>query len=99
VNDHTVFQPNMYGIDEPVDGLQMFPEEIDLVLVPLLAFDERGHRVGYGKGYYDRFLKKCRRDVVRVGFSFFEAEKKIMDTDKFDIKLNYCVTPTRCYEF
>ncbi|MDB5201066.1 MAG: 5-formyltetrahydrofolate cyclo-ligase [Ferruginibacter sp.] len=99
VNDNTVFSTNQFGIDEPVDGLDMFPQEIDLVIVPLLAFDEKGNRVGYGKGYYDRFLKTCRKDVLKIGFSFFEAEKKITDTDTHDVKLNYCVTPEKIYEF
>ncbi len=99
VNDFTEFATNQYGISEPVDGLDMFPEEIDLVLVPLLAFDKRGHRVGYGKGYYDRFLKTCRKDVIKIGFSYFDPVEKIDDTDRHDVRLNYCITPGSVYEF
>lgn len=99
VNDETVFAPNKYGIDEPVDGLVMFPEEIDMVIVPLLAFDEKGNRVGYGKGYYDRFLKECRKDIVKVGFSFFDPVKKISDINKYDVKLDHCITPGNIYSF
>lgn len=99
VHEDTVFAPNKYGIDEPVDALPMFPEEIDLVIVPLLAFDVKGNRVGYGKGYYDRFLKECREDVLKIGFSFFDAEKEISDIDKFDVRLNHCITPYRIYDF
>ena len=98
VNDNTVFEKSKMGIDEPVDGLPMFPEEIDLVIVPLLAFDKEGNRVGYGKGYYDKFLKECRKDVVKIGFSFFEAEK-IDDVKNYDIKLDYCITPNKIYQF
>ena len=98
VNDNTVFEKSKMGIDEPVDGLPMFPEEIDLIIVPLLAFDEEGNRVGYGKGYYDKFLKECRKDVVKIGFSFFEAEK-IDDVKNYDIKLDYCITPNKIYQF
>ncbi|MEP6713435.1 MAG: 5-formyltetrahydrofolate cyclo-ligase [Ferruginibacter sp.] len=99
VNDSTVFVKSKMGIDEPVEGLPMFPEEIDLIIVPLLAFDEEGNRVGYGKGYYDRFLKECRKDVVKIGFSFFEAEKKITDVKKYDVKLDYCITPQKIHQF
>lgn len=99
VNDETVFAPNKYGIDEPVDGLIMFPEEIDLVIVPLLAFDVKGNRVGYGKGYYDRFLKECNEDVIKIGFSFFDPLPKITGMNKFDVKLDHCITPERIYSF
>jgi 5-formyltetrahydrofolate cyclo-ligase len=68
-------------------------------LVPLLAYDLKGNRVGYGKGYYDRFLAECRPDALKIGFSYFEPEEQINDTEDFDIPLNYCVTPHRCYEF
>jgi len=99
VNDETVFTTNKFGVDEPVDGLVMFPEEIDLVIVPLLAFDVKGNRVGYGKGYYDKFLKECREDVVKVGVSFFDAVPNIKDINGFDVKLDHCITPERIYSF
>ncbi len=99
VRDDTTFAPNKYGIDEPVNGMIIYPEEIDLVLVPLLAFDQIGNRVGYGKGYYDRFLKECRKDVLKIGFSFFEAEELIEGVNEFDVKLDHCITPNRIYSF
>jgi len=73
--------------------------EIDLIFVPLLAFDETGNRVGYGKGFYDKFLTKCRPDAIKVGLSYFEAIDRISDSEQFDIPLNYCITPQRIYEF
>lgn len=99
VNDDTVFAKNQYGIDEPIDGIFISPEEIDLVIVPLLGFDVRGNRVGYGKGYYDRFLKECREDIVKIGFSFFEPVPAITDIKRFDVKLDYCITPEDIYRF
>jgi 5-formyltetrahydrofolate cyclo-ligase len=99
VNDETTFELNKYGIAEPIDGLPMFPEEIDLILVPLLAFDTHGYRVGYGKGYYDKFFKECRADVVKVGISYFDPVDAIDDINAFDVKLNYCITPTANYLF
>jgi 5-formyltetrahydrofolate cyclo-ligase len=99
VNDETEFKVNAYGIPEPVDALPVFPEEIDLVIVPLLAFDVKGYRVGYGKGYYDKFLKLCREDVIKVGFSFFDPEESIEGVDQYDVKLDYCINPERIYSF
>ncbi len=103
--DHFNFEDNLemiencFGIEEPSGGIKIDPVEIDLVLVPLLAFDKKGYRVGYGKGYYDRFLKECRKDVIKIGLSFFEDEEHIIDINQFDIPLNSCVTPGRIYNF
>jgi 5-formyltetrahydrofolate cyclo-ligase len=69
------------------------------VLIPLLAFDRKGHRVGYGKGYYDRFLRTCRKDVVKIGFSYFDPVEKIEDASRYDVRLNYCITPNDIYRF
>ena len=99
VNDNIEFEINKMGIAEPVNGLLSSPEEIDMVIMPLLAFDETGHRVGYGKGYYDRFLKECRKDIMKIGFSFFDAEKSIGEVNKLDVKLDYCITPKKIYKF
>ncbi|MEO6229187.1 MAG: 5-formyltetrahydrofolate cyclo-ligase [Ferruginibacter sp.] len=99
VDDETEFKINKYGVAEPIDGIDMFPTEIDLVIVPLLSFDKKGYRVGYGKGYYDRFLKQCRKDCIKIGFSYFDALDQIGDVDRHDIKLDYCVTPETVYQF
>ena len=98
-NDEVELVDNAFGIAEPAGGEIFSPGEIDLVLVPLLAFDKRGFRVGYGKGYYDRFLSECRQDVIKIGLSFFEPEEQIDDINQFDIPLNYCVTPQHVFEF
>ncbi len=98
-DEETTLRENEYHIMEPVGGQIVEPEWIDLVLVPLLAFDEKGNRVGYGKGFYDRFLSNCRPDAIKLGLSFFSAEIEISDADDFDISLDYCVTPHQVYEF
>ncbi len=98
-NDEVELVNNAFGIAEPARGEIFTPDEIDLVLVPLLAFDKRGFRVGYGKGYYDKFLSECRQDVIKIGLSFFEAEERIDDINQFDIPLNYCITPHQVFEF
>ncbi|MBK7883928.1 MAG: 5-formyltetrahydrofolate cyclo-ligase [Chitinophagaceae bacterium] len=60
VNDDTVFEKNQFGIDEPVNGMDMFPEEIDLVFVPLLCADKKGNRVGYGKRLLRQVFKRVQ---------------------------------------
>jgi 5-formyltetrahydrofolate cyclo-ligase len=91
---------NSWGILEPNPHSSIhYPlSEIDLVLIPLLAFDRYGNRVGYGKGFYDRFLAKCRSDVLKVGVSFFEPTDRISDVSPFDIRLDYCITPGRVWK-
>lgn len=88
-----------WQIYEPKQGALVEPGEIDLVLVPLVCFDRCGHRVGYGKGYYDRFLSKCRPDCLKVGLSFFGPVDEISDAREGDVRLDFCVTPDSCYAF
>jgi 5-formyltetrahydrofolate cyclo-ligase len=99
VNDYTEFSLTAQGIEEPVDGIEIDPKEIDMVFVPMLICDTSGYRVGFGKGFYDRFLPLCRADVLKVGFSYFEPVERIDDTHQFDIPLDYCITPERVIEF
>lgn len=88
-----------YGIPEPISDFQVDEKEIEVVFVPLLVFDETGNRVGYGKGFYDRFLQKCLPETIKIGWSFFEAEKQIDDVFPTDVRLDFCVTPNRIYQF
>ena len=68
-------------------------------MVPLLAYDKTGHRVGYGKGYYDRFLKETRPDCLKIGLSAFQAEAEIPDTHEGDVRLDMCLTPHETIRF
>ena len=97
--DTTVIKKNAWNIPEPVDGIEVNTDKIDVVFVPLLAFDQQGHRVGYGKGYYDEFLSECKPETLKIGLSFFEAEELIKDVHKADVALDYCVTPEKNYLF
>lgn len=90
---------NEWGIQEPRQGFPTEPEKIDMVLVPLLAFDQSGNRVGYGKGYYDKFLINCRPDCKKTGLSLFTAEEEIEDVSDSDIRLNQCITPANVFQF
>ncbi|QQS31920.1 MAG: 5-formyltetrahydrofolate cyclo-ligase [Acidobacteriota bacterium] len=94
----TDFTENDWGIREPL-GDAADSAELDLVIVPLLCFDTRGHRVGYGKGFYDRFLARCRSDCQKVGVSYFPPETEVSDTTENDIPLDACVTPNRLFRF
>jgi 5-formyltetrahydrofolate cyclo-ligase len=97
----TPLQKNTWGINEP-DETQatICPiEKIDLVLVPLLAFDMRGYRVGYGKGFYDKFLAQCPQ-ATKVGFSLEEPlPEPITDINEYDMRLDHCITPTQIISF
>jgi len=99
LTDNTVIKKNKFNIPEPVDGIEISPEKIDVVFVPLLAFDKQGHRIGYGKGFYDNFLKHCLPKTVKIGLSFFEPEKVIDDIFENDVRLDYCITPEKIYKF
>lgn len=99
VDEDTAFEQNQWGIYEPAGGNIIDPQELDLIFVPLLVADKNGYRVGYGKGYYDRFLQQCRDDVIKAGFSYFPPIEHIEDTHQFDVPLNYCITPDTIYEF
>jgi 5-formyltetrahydrofolate cyclo-ligase len=84
---------NSWGIQEPKQGVPCELVKIDLVLVPLLAYDKQGHRLGYGKGYYDKFLPLCKKDCKKIGISFCEAENLIPEIHLFDEKLNATMRP------
>lgn len=98
--DDTVMGMNKYGLREPVGGRTVPSEEIDLVFVPLLAYDSHGYRVGYGKGFYDRFLIQTRMDVKKIGLSLFEpTEHLIDDIHEGDIAIDSCITPSGVIRF
>ena len=99
LTDTTAIRKNEYNIPEPIDGIEIATEKIEVVFVPLLAFDKQGHRIGYGKGFYDTFLSECKPDTIKIGLSFFEAEEKLQGLFDSDIALDYCVTPKTIYKF
>ena len=98
VDDNTEFETNQFGIPQPMTTMPMIPGEIEMIIVPLLAYDESGHRLGYGKGYYDRFLKQCTK-AIKIGFSYFEPEQVISGVNSYDVKLDYCVNPHGIHRF
>ncbi|WP_448606319.1 5-formyltetrahydrofolate cyclo-ligase [Paenimyroides ceti] len=99
LTDNTVIKKNAWNIPEPVGGISVLPDAIEVVFIPLLAFDEKGNRIGYGKGFYDQFLSECPKEVIKIGLSLFEAVPHINDVFETDIPLDYCITPNKTYTF
>jgi 5-formyltetrahydrofolate cyclo-ligase len=99
LTDNTLFRKNSWGIPEPVNGLEVEPKLIDVVFLPLLVYDQKGNRLGYGKGFYDGFLHQCRPDVLKIGLSFFPPEEKVWEVEAHDIPLDACATPDKIYRF
>lgn len=100
VDENSQFELSNYGIPEPSKGRVVSAEHIDIVVVPLLAVDRRGYRVGYGKGYYDRFLKKCSPRTQFIGISHFdELIDEIEDVHSKDIRLHAVITPNTIHRF
>lgn len=93
LTDEAILIENPWGIPEPQNAQHILAPEVDIVLIPLLAFDKAGHRVGYGKGFYDRFLADCRPDVLKVGLSLEPPIESIADPNPFDVPLDAVVMP------
>ena len=96
---NTELVQNQYDILEPVNAKQCEVENIDIVLLPMLAFDKKGYRVGYGGGFYDRFLAQLPAKTKLIGLSLFEPIDEIKDLDTFDKRMHVCITPTEIYNF
>ena len=99
IDEDTVYTTNSFGVTEPKEGKPINPIALDLVFVPNLICDKKGFRVGYGKGFYDKYLSQCSEDVTLIGFNYFAPVEIIADKDDFDIPLNYCITPDDVFEF
>jgi 5-formyltetrahydrofolate cyclo-ligase len=99
LTDNTKIVVNEYGIPEPEDGIEIPASKLDVVFIPLLAYDEQGNRIGYGKGFYDRFLAQCKPDVIKIGLSYFEPEEHLIDINTQDIGINRCISPKKIYSF
>ena len=99
LTDNTKIKKNSYNVPEPIDGIEVPDAKIDVVFVPLLAYDKAGNRVGYGKGFYDNFLSKCKPETIKIGLSFFPPEEIINGISENDVKLDYCVTPEMVLQF
>ncbi|SEB71874.1 5-formyltetrahydrofolate cyclo-ligase [Tenacibaculum sp. MAR_2009_124] len=93
LTENTKLIENNYGIPEPINAQQVEVKNIDLVFVPLLVADKKNYRVGYGKGFYDRFLASCRKDITTIGLNFYPPIESITDINKLDVPLNKIIYP------
>jgi 5-formyltetrahydrofolate cyclo-ligase len=100
LTEQTKLRLNKWGIPEPENGLKIDEKQLDVVFVPLLGADKNGNRVGYGKGFYDRFLAQCKTDVLKVGLSFFSPLNVSFEgVESSDIPLDYLITPEEITTF
>ena len=99
VNQSTRFIQNDYNILEPDSSEEILSTNLDVIIIPLLCFDKNGNRVGYGGGYYDKFLSKTENAVMKIGLSFFEPVDCIDGITELDVPLDICVTPEKVYDF
>ncbi|MEQ8470140.1 MAG: 5-formyltetrahydrofolate cyclo-ligase [Marinoscillum sp.] len=91
--DTLVFENDRFGIPTPVSGVSAILSELDAVLIPLLAADKLGNRIGYGKGYYDRMLTEMPLDVLKVGITLGSLFDEFIFVEPHDIGLDYIITP------
>lgn len=99
LQENTALKLSEYGIPEPVSGIELPSDMMEVVFVPLLAFDFDGNRIGYGKGFYDRFLSECKENTLFIGLSFFAPEEEEIPYEDLDVPLHFCITPKRIYSF
>ena len=99
LTDATKIVKNKWGIPEAESGIPIAPSMLQVIFIPLLGYDSQGNRVGYGKGFYDAFLKSCKPEVLKIGLSFFEPVAQVKGIHSEDILLDYCVTPETIHQF
>lgn len=93
LEENTVLELNKFGVPEPVNAEQIHENKLDIVFVPMFISDAKNYRVGYGKGFYDRFLSNCKKDAKFIGLNFFKPIDKIEDVNTFDIPLHRVIYP------
>lgn len=98
-NRETKMETNSWGISEPSSNVDSGIKDFDYIITPLLYCDNTGNRVGYGKGYYDRFFSGISETCLKVGLSFFQPQEIIEDVSDWDTRLDHLVTPETILSF
>ncbi len=80
-------------------GRLLAATDLQLVILPVIVFDEQGYRVGDGQGYYDRLLAQCKPDVTQIGLCFEDPVQAIADLHAHDVPMDYCVTPSHVFRW
>lgn len=99
LTENTILQKNHWGILEPVGEIQYLDNQFDMIITPLLYADKLGNRIGYGKGFYDRFFGQINHNALKIGVNFFNPDEKILDVYDGDIPLDFLVTPSGGIKF
>lgn len=99
INNLSQLQPASFGLMEPSPGSPLIAnDQLQLIVIPGVAFDEKGHRLGHGAGYYDRFLSKTP-NAFKLGLAYDFQLVPEVPAESHDIKMNGLLTPTRYLEF
>lgn len=99
INPNTEWTTGKFGVPEPLNFLETDKDNIQVVLLPMLICDKSGNRIGYGGGYYDRFLSEFKKPPLKIGLNFFPPIDFQFEILPFDIPLDYCVTPEEIVSF
>ena len=97
ITENKILKVNKYGMLEPIKSKQKIP---NIMLVPLLTYDKNKHRLGYGKGFYDRYLNrylKKFKNILTVGVAFSFQKHHKLQINNMDVKLNYILTEKGIY--
>ncbi|WP_341653586.1 5-formyltetrahydrofolate cyclo-ligase [Blattabacterium cuenoti] len=100
-HENTILTRKKYGILEPIPKHKFIVSIslIEVIFIPLLIFDFKGYRIGYGKGFYDRFIPLCKKNIIKIGLSFFYPIKKIKNIHKNDLSIDIGITPNHIFLF
>ncbi|WP_185872677.1 5-formyltetrahydrofolate cyclo-ligase [Blattabacterium cuenoti] len=88
---------NKYGIIEPIKKIILPNDFIEVIFIPLIIFDLKGYRIGYGKGFYDKFIQLCRNNIIKIGLSIFPPIRNIQSLHKNDLRLDIGITPNKIF--
>lgn len=99
IDENTEFESGKFNVPEP-QNFQLFDsKEIEVIFMPMVICDQLGNRIGYGGGFYDKFLQECKKGIIKIGLNFFEPIPKIEDVFESDVPLDYCVTGNEIVSF
>ena len=90
---------NSLQIPEPIQYTEIDAKAIDVVFAPMFVADKKGNRVGYGGGYYDKFLARCKPETKKIGLTYFRPIENIDDIYFGDFPLDFCITPEEIVSF
>lgn len=93
------FKETTFKVPVPAKYINSSYSQIDMIIIPLLAFDKDGNRIGYGKGIYDKIISNLKPNCIKIGVSFFENQNETIHSQIHDKKLDYCQTTNKLYKF